>query len=119
MAGDICRLHALLVEACKAATEKYDNAQKAVSKAKAELKAARAAGDLMKTKFLLEMLRDLEREAARAESRLTCARGDLYRFENMYRLNKRPGWRRSYRSGRLAARVRLPSAALPAGALVQ
>lgn len=118
MAGDICRLHALLLEACKTATEKYENAQKAVAKAKAELKTARAAGDLIKTRLVTEMLRDLEREAARAESRLTCSRGDLYRFENMYRLNKRPGWRRHYRT-RIDPRVRLPSTTIAAGILVQ
>ncbi|WP_298725974.1 hypothetical protein [uncultured Ferrovibrio sp.] len=96
MESQILRLHSLLSEAFGAATSKYSEVQAALAAARAELKAAQAAADLAKSRLMLQTVRNLERDAARAENRAACARGDLIRFENKYGLNKRPT-RRRYR----------------------
>lgn len=96
MESDIVRLHSLLSAAFGAANTKYAEAQAALAAAKAELKAAQAAADFGRSRIILQTVRNLERDAARAETRAACARGDLIRFENKYGLNKRPT-RRRYR----------------------
>ena len=94
MDANIERLHSHLINALSAAQEQYKMAQAAVAAAKAELKAAQAAGDLTQTRLLYQSLRNVERSAAHSEARVMCARGDLMRFENLYRLNRNAARRR-------------------------
>lgn len=98
MQDDIARLHTKLSENLGAAQEQHRQAMAAIAAAKAELQQAKAMADLTRSRELLQGLRNLERAAAWAESRMVCARGDLMRFENKYRINRRPAPRRRYRS---------------------
>lgn len=94
MDANIERLHTHLTGALSSAQEQFKAAQAAVAAAKAELKTAQAAADLAQSRILYQNLRNIERSAAHAESRALCARGDLQRFENLYRLNRRTARRR-------------------------